>query len=427
MQIARPERGSAVHPGTLERALRSIALIWEQPLWSALLSMLAYALIGMAHYNLLQPSEYAYFNYLAHAFLNGQLHLIDHPERTHDLSLYLGQYYLYWPPFPAVLLIPFVAIWGVGFSDLVFTIALGGLNVALIAVLLRAADRRGIARLNAEQRGLLVLTLALGTVHVTLAPYGRVWGTGQLVGFGCLIVAYVAAIDWRGWRAFLAAGIAVGCAMLTRNHLALTGLWPALWLLVRSWQQRDDRRWPRLIGNALAGLLPVIVALAIYGGYNWLRFGSVGDNGVDYHRMSPLFRADYDRYGLFNAHYIPTNLRYQYLVWPFPLREGKDMGGSLFLLTPLFVAAFVALVRGRPRWSIWMMALTIALTAIPILLLMGTGWRQFGPRYTLDFTVPLLLLTAIGMRDWPIWIVRLCVLLSVAQYIVGAIWLGGVI
>jgi hypothetical protein len=31
---------------------------------------------------------------------------------------------------------------------------------------------------------------------------------------------------------------------------------------------------------------------------------------------------------------------------------------------------------------------------------MGTGHTQFGPRYTLDFTTPLLMLAAMGLRSW---------------------------
>jgi hypothetical protein len=50
---------------------------------------------------------------------------------------------------------------------------------------------------------------------------------------------------------------------------------------------------------------------------------------------------------------------------------------------------------------------------------MGTGWVQFGPRYTLDFTVPLLLLTAIGLRRWPINVIMLLLLISIMHYILG--------
>lgn len=70
-----------------------------------------------------------------------------------------------------------------------------------------------------------------------------------------------------------------------------------------------------------------------------------------------------------------------------------------------------------------MLAATILLVAIPILLLMGTGFVQFGPRYTLDFTIPLLLLTALGARRWPIWLLMVLTVAAVAQYVTGTLWL----
>jgi hypothetical protein len=63
----------------------------------------------------------------------------------------------------------------------------------------------------------------------------------------------------------------------------------------------------------------------------------------------------------------------------------------------------------------------IAVT-ITILLNIGTGWKTFGPRYTLDFTMPLLLLTAIGFRKWPKWLILLLITISIIQYIIGTLF-----
>lgn len=396
---------------------------WDDPITSALWAIVVYAAIAAYHGGIWQASKYAYFNYLADAFLHGQLHLLSKPVSTHDLSFVAGKYYLYWPPFPAVVLIPFVALGGLHFSDILFTVAIGGLNVTLVSMLLRQACAQRIIRLTSAQRGLLVLTFALGSTHLTLAPYGRVWYTAQLIGFACVALAYLAAISLSGWRAFALAGAAVGCALLTRNHLVLTGLWPALYLLQRHWSLPPRR----VLGYTLAGLAPVLLAIGLLGGYNWLRFGSALDNGLEYHRMSPFFRADYERYGAFNLHYLPTNLFYQFIAYPFPLRQASALGGSLFLLTPAFCAALWAVISARPRWSALTLGATVLLVAIPILLLMGTGWRQFGPRYTLDFTVPLLLLTALSIRRWPIWLLAALTLAAVVQYSIGAVYLGTVI
>jgi len=409
--------------GAFGQAIGRFALLWDKPWLAALVAVVVYTAIAVRHGGFWHASEYAYFNYLAAAFLRGQLFLSEMPPSTHDLSFFGGRYYLYWPPFPALVVVPFVAIAGTRFSDIVFTALLGGVNVALVAVLLRAAARRGVADLDAARRGLLVLCFAFGSVHLTLAPYGRVWFTAQLIGFACVALMYLAAIAGRGRRAFTAAGLALGCALLTRNHLALAGLWPALWLLYRN----RHRRRRRLLGDVVAGLVPVVAAVALLGVYNWLRFGDPLDNGIPYHQMSEFFRRDYERYGTFNTHYVPTNFWYQYLFYPFPLRQESLLGGSLFLLTPMFVGALTGIFMSRPRWSGWALAATAVLVAVPILLLMGTGWHQFGPRYTLDFTVPLLLLTALGIRRWPLPLLALCALIAVVHYLIGTLWLSSII
>jgi hypothetical protein len=165
-------------------------------------------------------------------------------------------------------------------------------------------------------------------------------------------------------------------------------------------------------------------AIALLGVYNWLRFGNALDNGLEYHNMAEQFAQDYQRYGAFNLHYLPTNLYYQFVTYPFPRRHESLMGGSLLLLSPVFFAAFWAWRKSSNRVSSTMLATTILLVAMPILLLMGTGWVQWGPRYTLDFTVPLLLLTAIGIRRWPIWLVAALTVVSIAHYVVGVLYLA---
>jgi hypothetical protein len=247
-----------------------------------------------------------------------------------------------------------------------------------------------------------------------------VWFFGQLVGFACVALAYIAALRWRGIAGFALAGMGIAGALLTRNHLVLAGLWPA-WFLLREHWHLD---WRRLISYTVTGLIPVIGAIVLLGMYNWARFGNPLDNGLEYHRMAPFFARDYQRYGAFHLHYLPTNLFYQFIAYPLPFRRSSTFGGSLLLLSPVFFAAFWAWRGGPRRASSSVLAATILLVAIPILLLMGTGWVQWGPRYTLDFTVPLLLLTAIGIRRWPRWLIAILTVVSIVHYVVGALYLA---
>jgi hypothetical protein len=230
----------------------------------------------------------------------------------------------------------------------------------------------------------------------------------------------LAALRLRERPAFALAGLALAGALLTRNHLIFAGVWPAWYLLQQHW----SASWQRRLSYVLSGLLPIALAIALLGLYNWLRFGSPFDNGLAYHQMNSVFASDFRQYGAFNLHYAPTNLFYQYIADPFPFHETTFQGGSLFLLSPVLFALFWGFRSGQPGWSAWALLGTVLIVNIPILLLMGTGWIQFGPRYTLDFTVPLLLLTALGVRHWPTWALAVLTAISIISYLLGTLYLG---
>ncbi|MBA3947967.1 MAG: hypothetical protein H0X37_25880 [Herpetosiphonaceae bacterium] len=183
---------------------------------------------------------------------------------------------------------------------------------------------------------------------------GRVWSDshGERVGAARIAV-----------RVFHLAG---GCPVAwtaQSAHLLFNGLWPAYYLL---YTHRREA-WRSLFGWALVGLVPVVGAIGLLGLYNRLRFASVLATGVEYHQMNPYFVDDFARYGVFNLHYVPKNLFYQYLAYPLPIRPASREGGSLFLLSPVFFAAWWGIWRGRQRWSTSALVGSIGLVAVPIL------------------------------------------------------------
>jgi hypothetical protein len=386
----------------------------ENPLVAFLFAFLVYFLLSSVVGKPFRVRDTAYFNYLADAFLHGQLYLRLIPTATHDLSYFKGHYYLYWPPMPAIVLMPFVALSGVDFSDVFFNVVLAALNVAMLAVLFHAVDRAGLIRIPASYRAMLLFFFTLGTAHLILAIFGKVWFTAQLLGFLFVGLAYLAAIELKGIWSFFVTGILIACATFTRNHLLFTGIWPAYYLLASNWRDR-----PRLYLYIVAGLFPLLVMGALFLDYNFLRFHNPLELGLRYHFMDPMFVADYHKYGAFNLHYLPTNFYYQYIYYPFPFSPETLMGGSLFLLSPAFLYAFVGLIGGHRNPNIWLWTLSVVATSIPILLLMGTGWKQFGPRYTLDFTIPLLLLTASGAQTRSKLLLDCLIAISVLQYVLG--------
>ncbi len=393
-----------------------------RPLTAGLFALVVYLIrAGLARTGF-EQTDYAYFNYLADAFLHGQLHLRLPPRNEGDLVFYADRLYLYWPPFPAVVLLPLVALFGVGVTDIAYTAVFGALCVALTAWLLAALDESGVAPLAAERRALLVLTVAFGSVVLILAPVGTVWFTAQLIGFGCVLLATIAALRGRGPWGYFLVGLALACALTTRMSLLFNGVWLAYYLLRRDWGLlAGARAW-----RAAWGLAPVLAGIGALAWYNWARFGSPAETGLDWHAVNPFFREEFERYGVFNLHYLGTNLRHQFWSYPVlaPLEEQKWLGGGLFWMTPLLLGAPWALWRRWREPLIWTLVLSCLLVYIPIGLLMGTGWVTFGPRYLLDLMVPLLVLTAIGIRRWPLALIAALAAISCLTYGIGSrLWL----
>jgi hypothetical protein len=214
----------------------------------------------------------------------------------------------------------------------------------------------------------------------------------------------------------LLAGLALACAMGTRNALVFNGLWIGYYLL------RRDRHepWRQRCGAILAGLAPLFIGLLLLAWYNAARFGSPLELGLRWHQEAEEFASDLQQYGVFSLHYLPTNLHYQFFAYTV-FSDERWLGGGLFWMTPVLLGAFAGLWAGRRSGLTWALLASCVLIYVPIGLLMGTGYLTFGPRYLLDLMVPLLILTARGIRRWPLWLLLVLALISCATYIYGSV------
>jgi len=400
----------------MNRLFQAGVNLWESPFGSMGMTFIIYFVIIIYSGRLNTPSRFPYFNYLADAFLHGQVWFRVPPPETHDLIFYQGHYSLYQSPFPAFVIAPLVALFGLDLNDVIYTAAFAVLNVGLLALLLRIAVKTEFLRLSKKYRSLLVMFFAIGTVHITQATNGRVWNTTLLLGLSFVLLSFLAAFSLSGWKAWFFTGLGLTAAMLTRNHLVFNGIFPMVYLLSRE----KTFQWKRLVKHLVVAALPLAIGIGFLMFYNQIRFGNSFDNGLRYHQMAEFFVQDFSIYGAFNLHYLPNNLYYQYIFYPFPLRAETLMGGSLFLMSPLFFGALAAFCKPEKKMHVWSLFVSILFTNIPILLLMGTGWIQFGPRYSLDFTVPLLILTAIGIGKWKPLIVITFTFVSILTFALGS-------
>jgi hypothetical protein len=411
----------ASQPNRFYETLHRLILVWENPLSAGILTGIIF--IGFA--SLLGPpwrsSTTPYFNYLADAFLHGQSALRLIPPTVSDLSLYQGNYYLYWGPMTAFLIMPFVALFGIQVSDLLQAAVYGGINAGLCALLLRMVVRRNWVNLSATQRGMLALFFALGTPQTSLPAVGGVTYLLQMETLTWSLLAFVTTFAFENKKAFFWTGFAIAGVMLSRLS-ALAIIIFLVWYLIR---QHWNQGLRRLFSYCVVGVLPVAVAVCFLLIYNQARFGSPLDNGVNYHLMIDAIKDNYRLYGLFSLHYVPMNFFLGYLFYP-PAQKISEgaftlMGGSLFLLSPVLFAGLYELWQGRKDTTTWMLLGSFIIGNIPAMIIIAPGSVHFGPRYLLDAILPLFLLSIRGIKNWPGWLVLLLVFISVIHYLVGAL------
>ena len=366
----------------------------------------------------------AYFDLLADAWLHGRLYLTD-PGQTHDLTLYQGQWYVANPPMVAVLLVPWVKMYTVvGINTVVFSIVFGALNLALMFIILELMSARGWTRLSTGGNLWLTALLGFGTVHFYLSIVGKMWFMSQTVTVTFLALAVLCVLTARPpWLA----GMMLGFGIIARPNIALA------WLLVfgvTAQLQKDASGrldWRKLAGWAVLSGLPMILAVGVLLGYNYIRFSDFLDFGYLTENVADFMAADLKNYGTFNTHFIERNLRVMFLALPEwdPICRRvvpQHQGMSMFLATPALI--YLAKALRRSPWVLGAWGAVLALIAL-ISTYYNTGAWQFGYKYMLDFAVPVIMLLAAAAGRRVSWFFRVLILLSIASNIIGVLWWFG--
>jgi len=309
-----------------------------------------------------------------------------------------GRWFVSFPPFPALLMLPFVWLHGVRFNDVFFTVCLAAANVGLFVALLRALRDKGLLARTEREWLLLAATWAFGSVYFPTAIRGEVWFTAHVVGVTCTLVFLLAAMELR---APVVAGLAFGFGAVTRTPLAFAFPFVLAEALRGHEGFTTPAEWGRVLWSRRGALLrftfPSLVVIAIALWLNHERFGQwleFGHGLLFNNRVNANVRA----YGLFHPHFFPDNFRSAFLRLPTlterPFGIGFDGNGmSMALTTPplvflLFSRHSTAIARS--------FAAALALVALPGLFYMNNGWFQFGYRFANDFLPYLLVLLALS-------------------------------
>jgi hypothetical protein len=354
------------------------------------------------------------FFYLADAFLNGRAWLDFRPGsgQSNDVIIVGDRFFVPFAPFPAVALMPLVALIGPITADQIESgvnalLAAGGVGLCWWLI-----GRIGVQQLS--DRLWLTILFGFSTQILWVTTRGGVWHTGHLVA---TILTFACLIELRGSRRAWLVGLLAGAAFMTRAPLAFAI--PVYAFLLAPDGTLAPRRMLEDAAGAIralpwrtwvlfaAGVLPALVA---FFAYNQVRFGTPLESGYSLATLPAWLEAQRER-GLFAIVHIPMNLDYFLIklprpidIWPFFKPDG--LGMSVLLTSPGLLLAFRADWRKREVQLLWLAAL---LVLIPTLLYYGGGWLQYGYRYFLD-SVP--------------FVIALCTLAVVHRGELGLVWKG---
>lgn len=330
----------------------------------------------------------------AFAFIHGHTY-IDAPDYIEHARVGAYSYQLH-PPLPALLLVPFTAIWGMGVNQTAFSMVFGALDIALAWRLL------GRFRLSVNARMWLTVFFGAGTILWYETVNGSSWALSMVVSIGFT----VAALDEVfGPARPIRLGILAGLAALARYDLAFD--WPIYVIL--------EYRRRRAIGALLWMIPGFALATIIYVSLNEARYHSLFDRGVfifagpDAH----LFALQFFRGNLYTLMFVGPGLDDK-----FPYIHPRFVGQALLLTSPAFVLAMRPSFK-RIDAALILIAAIIAIT--PSLFYFTNGFSQFGTRHYLHAFPFLLVLMAMGVRHRADQMTKILISLSIILIAYG-VW-----
>jgi hypothetical protein len=304
--------------------------------------------------------------------------------------------YMSFPPLPALLLVPQVAVAGRGADDVLFTVVFAAAALPLLLSTLGRLRDAGLSTRTIRDDLWLVLLFGFGSVFFFAAVQGKVWYTAHVVG-----VFFAIAYAWAsiGARHPVLAGLALGLATMSRTPMAF--LFPLL--LLEAWRvcggaaawRADRGAHLRALGRRVALFAAPIVAIAIGAAvYNLHRFDDPLEFGHSFLDVRQQWQIE--RFGLFDYRYLGRNLAVAFTLLPelSPLRISGH-GLAIWFTTPALILLLWPHARPPIHRALW---ITVACVAVPTLFYQNSGWVQFGYRFCLDYLALLVLLLAVGGR-----------------------------
>jgi 4-amino-4-deoxy-L-arabinose transferase-like glycosyltransferase len=351
------------------------------------------AAMAVAWYLTIATSRLPYeqFVYQAEAFVHGRLFLSQEPPLLVDM-VQVGERF-YWPlgPFSALVLTPFVAVFGVLPWETILNLVLTPLAVLLAYRIARKYEYA------APDSLWLATAFTFGSVYLGVTVRAASWQFSSAVA-GLLLLAGV--LEYLGKRRFWLLGILAGCAFAARFT---AGISLAMFVVLATIWEHNVRPKP-ILRYLSRFIIPIVLIGCTLLWLNYARTGAWLDNGYTSANINADTKQLRDAYGLFSFVNIPSNLYYYFLAPPrvvaasgsFHLVPPYVTGAAsmgFFLLSPIFLWLIVVRRCGPVERSA---LVTTGAVTLLLLTYFSVNVAEFGPRYLID-VLPLAYLVLLGV------------------------------
>jgi 4-amino-4-deoxy-L-arabinose transferase-like glycosyltransferase len=356
------------------------------------------------------------YTLFAQSLLDGNLTLP--PMQSYgDMIHYQGNYYLPYPPLPSLILLPFVALVGVGQVN---TVAIATVMACIsLYLIFKIFLKLQIAN---DYINWLILAIIFGTGYwYALFTSHHVYAFAHITSF---LFQFLLINEILGKRRWWLVGVYIGCSFLTRQFTLFYIVFALGYMtyLHRSQIEKIKSK------NVLLLFLTTGFFVSIYLFYNYIRFGNIFNTGYEHIIFIGVLKERVSQYGIFNIKYFLFNL-YSFLIKGFNIEfEGKmylqikDMdlwGTSLLSASPFLIASLKASWPKILKFSAW---LSILLVLIGQLSYHNNGFHQINTsRFTLDFLPLLFVLTALGANSIPKWLFKGMIIYAVTLNLISFI------
>lgn len=371
-----------------------------------LLTLIGVGFIVLIKANILSPQPFQHFIDLADAFLNGQLHFLTTARSIYDTVYFEDKYF--WPlgPFPAVLLLPFVIVFGTAFQQ-------GYLQFLLILLTAFLVYKIAFKIIGDK---LWAIWLSVGYIfssaYIGVAVIPWSWQFAQVAATVFVLAALYEYLSNKRWWLV---GLYTALAVAIRTDLILTTVFFAGSILLSHPSMKQK------VKHGTALFVPVIASLALLFLYNFLRFHNFLDQGYTLQHLSDPFLQANRNEAVWGLVHIPANLYYFLFQGPdgvfvpgskiltYPYLKINGWGMSILFTSPLFLWIVKAPFAKR---DVQLAAVTVFLIAFSIFGYYGIGFDQFGYRYALDFYPFLFLILLYAVHKRPSHLLKAVIVFS---------------